>query len=208
MGLDNFLKQFDWSQLAFLLLFALPGFISLQIWALIVPSSERSFSAMLPEAIGFGVLNAMVAAPLVVITSPANPWALYLLLLLTLVGFPALWPFLVKASLQWLYRKRIILNPARNGWDAAFLRREPYFVIVHLKDGRRIGGYYGYGSYAGVYPASGHIYLESIWTLDTAGKFEQAVEGSKGMILRPDDYHLVELFRPDSEQGDGRQAQF
>lgn len=206
MALDDFLKQFDWSQLAFLALFALPGFISLQIWALIVPSSERSFSEMLPEAIGFGVLNAMVAAPLVVIASPTSPWALYSLLLVTLVGFPTIWPFLVKTSLQWLYRKRIILNPARNGWDAAFLQREPYFVIVHLKDGRRIGGYYGYGSYAGVYPASGHIYLESIWMLDAEGKFGQPVEGSRGMILRPDDYHLVELFRPGLEQSDGRQA--
>lgn len=203
MGLDDFLKQFDWSQLAFVVLFALPGFISLQIWALIVPSSERSFADVLPEAIGFGVLNAMVAGPLVVAIAPANPWALYALLLVTLVGFPAVWPFVVKAALQRLYRLGVILNPARNGWDAAFLSREPYFVIVHLKDGRRIAGYYGYNSYAGVYPASGHLYLESIWTLDENGNFSGRAQGSKGMIPRPDDYHLVELFRPDSESNDG-----
>jgi hypothetical protein len=133
VGLDDFLKQFDWAQLAFILLFALPGFISLQIWALIVPSSERSFADMLPEAIGFGVLNAMVAGPLVVAIAPANPWALYVLLLVGLVGLPSLWPFVVKAALQRLYRRGVILNPARSGWDAAFLSREPYFVIVHFE---------------------------------------------------------------------------
>lgn len=184
-------------------LFALPGFISLQIWGLIVPSSERSFGDMLPEAVGFGVLNAMIAGPLVVAIAPENPWALYVLLLITLVGLPGLWPFVIKWMLQRLYRRRIILNPARNGWDAAFLPREPYFVIVHLKDGRRIGGYYGYDSYAGVHPASGHLYLQSIWALDADGKFVEPVLGSRGMILRPDDYHLVELFKPDSETSDG-----
>lgn len=199
MGLDDFLKQFDWHELAFLILFALPGFISLQIWSLIVPSSERSFADMLPEAIGFGVLNAMVAGPFVLLVAPTNPWALYFLLLVTLVGLPALWPFAVKATLRRLHRLNLILNPARNAWDAAFLSREPYFVIVHLKDGRRIGGYYGYGSYAGVHPSSGHLYLESIWGLDAEGKFTEAVSGSRGMILRPDDYHFIELFRPDSE---------
>lgn len=203
MGLEDFLKQFDWSQLAFLILFALPGFISLQIWGLIVPSSERSFGQMLPEAIAFGVLNAVVTGPFVVWIAPGSSWGLYSVLLIALVGLPALWPFVIKSAMRWLYRRGIVLNPARNGWDAAFLHQEPYFVIVHLKDGRRIGGYYGYNSYAGVHPCSGHLYLETIWALDEEGRFTDALPGSKGMILRPDDYHLVELFEPGSEADDG-----
>jgi hypothetical protein len=193
MGIGDFLEQFNWSQFALFVLFALPGFISLQVWTLIVPASQRSFVDTLPEATAFGVLNAMVAGPLVVLGAPADPWHLYALLVGTLVGLPILWPFVLKWLMQGLYRWNLILNPAHNGWDAAFLRREPFFAIIHLKDGRRIGGYYGYRSYAGVHPASGHLYLESLWSMDIDGNFVDPVPGSRGLILRQDDYHFVEL---------------
>ena len=209
MSLTDLLSPFDWSHLGFFVLFALPGFISLQIWSLIVPSSERTFGELLPEALGFGVLNTIVAGPAVVLISPSNPWVLYFTLLVALVGLPALWPFVTKAALKRLHQLGIILNPRRNGWDAAFLPNEErdderYFVIVHLHDGRRIGGYYGYDSYAGVHPASGHLYLESIWALDEQDRFMEEVERSKGMIFRPEDYHFVELFEADPELDDGR----
>jgi hypothetical protein len=193
MGLDDLLKQFDWQQLAFFTLFALPGFVSLQVSRLIFPTAERSFMDQLPEAIGFGVLNAMVAAPFVLLLAPANPWALYLLLIVSLVGLPATWPFIVRFALRKLYLWDLILNPSQNGWDDAFSRRERYFVIIHLKDDRKIGGYYGLDSYAGLHPASGHLYLETLWQLDEDGAFVSPIEGSRGIILRPEDYEFVEL---------------
>jgi uncharacterized protein DUF6338 len=116
-----------------------------------------------------------------------------------LIVLPALWPFPVKWCLSQLAASDVILKQARNGWDEAFLRREPLFVIVHLKDGRRIGGYYGYQSFAGVHPASGHLYLETLWTLDADGRFVAPVPDSRGIVLRPDDYHFVELLRVPEE---------
>ena len=199
MALSELLKQFDWTTLSFFVLFALPGFISLQIWGLIAPTDQRPLKDQLPEAIAFGVLNAMVGGPLVIVLSPGNSWWLYALLLLTLVILPMFWPFLAKWLLRTLYARDIILNPTRNGWDEAFLRREPLFVIVHLKDGRRIGGYYGFQSFAGVHPASGHLYLESLWSLSEEGKFVAPVPDSRGIVLRPDDYHFVELLRVPKE---------
>ena len=195
MGLEELFKEFDWAKLAFFLLFALPGFISLQVWSLIVPSSERPLKDAIPEAIAFGILNAVVGAPLLLLISPTNMWVLYALLVLTLVALPALWPFPLKWLLDLLSTSDVILKQAHNGWDSAFLQREPLFVIVHLKDGRRIGGYYGYQSFAGVYPASGHLYLETLWTLNAEGRFLAPVPDSRGIVLRPDDYHFVELLR-------------
>lgn len=193
MGFDDLFKDFGWPQLAIFVAFALPGFISLQVWSMISPASDRTFLDKLPEAIAFGVLNAVVVAPLVVWIAPTNLVVWYILLVVGLVALPAMWPFVVRQALETLFRFHIILNPAHNGWDAAFRRREPYFVIVHLKDGRRIGGYYGYQSYAGVYPASGHLYLESVWTLDAAGHFISVVPDSRGIVLRPEDYQFIEL---------------
>jgi hypothetical protein len=179
MGIEELFKQFDWTKLAFFTLFALPGFISLQIWSLIVPTDSRPIKDSLPEAIGFGVLNSMVTVPLVLIAAPQTPWLLYAMLFLALVLAPALWPFLVKWCLGKLHKLDLILSPTRNAWDDLFLRQEPLFVIVHLKDGRRIGGYYGYESYAGVHPSSGHLYLEQIWTLTAEGKFAEDNSGKQ-----------------------------
>jgi len=136
--------------------------------------------------------------------SPKSVWCLYGLLLLTLIALPAFWPFGLKWTLRFLSASDVILKQARNGWDEAFLRREPLFIIVHLKDGRRIGGYFGYQSFAGVYPASGHLYLEMLWALDADGKFVAPVPDSRGIVLRPDDYHFVELLRVPEEANDER----
>ena len=202
MGLEELLKQFDWSKLSFFALFALPGFVSLQIWSLTVPTNEKLLKDSLPEALGFGVLNAMVGGPLVILLSPRNPWAFYALLVFTLVALPAAWPFVTKWCLGKLSEHDVILNQNRNGWDAVFQRRDPLFVIVHLKDGRRIGGFFGASSYAGLHPASGHLYLEQLWRLSARGQFQEPIPGSRGLILRPDDYHFIELLAVSDEAND------
>jgi hypothetical protein len=199
MGMDELFKQFDWSKLAFFALFALPGFISLQVWSLIVPTTGRPLKDAIPEALGFGILNAAVSAPLLLIAAPANPWTLYGVLVLSLVVLPAVWPFALRQALERLSAADVILKQAHSGWDAAFLRREPLFVIVHLKDGRLVGGYYGYQSFAGLHPCSGQLYLETLWTLDEQGRFIAPVPDSRGIVLRPDDYHFVELLRVPEE---------
>ncbi len=193
MGLEDLFKDFGWPQLAIFIAFALPGFISLQIWRMISPAAERTLLDKLPEAIAFGVLNAVVAGPLIVLIAPTNIGIWYSSLVVGLLVLPVCWPFLLYRVLEALFRSSVILNPAHNSWDAAFLKREPFFVIVHLKDGRRIGGYYGPRSYAGVYPASGHLYLESLWSLAPDGRFMSPIPGSRGLVLRPEDYQFIEL---------------
>jgi hypothetical protein len=135
----------------------------------------------------------MICGPFVVLLAPKQPWIFYGVLVVTLVVLPGLWPFITKWCLKKLFEYDIIMNQSRNSWDAAFQRREPLFVIVHLKDGRRIGGYFGERSFAGLYPSSSHLYLEQLWSLNPEGRFDKPIPGSRGLILRPDDYHLVEL---------------
>lgn len=194
MSLADIIQKFDWASLALFVLFALPGFISMQVWDRIMPTGERPLKDSIPEAFAFGILTAAIALPGLVIANPSNPWAIYFSIFGALVVLPALLPFLLKWAILWLNRRSIILGPTHNSWDAVFLRREPLLVIVHLKDGRRIGGYYGPNSSAGLYPASGHLYLETLWKLDDDGNFVASVPRSRGIILRPEDYAFVELF--------------
>ena len=201
--LSDLFKQFDWSKLAIIALFALPGFISLRIWSLIFPTSERPFKDQLLEAISFGVLNAIVGAPLFSLFAPEKPWTLYLLVVFTLVILPFFWPFLVKWIIKILRPANLFLVLSPSAWDDVFLRREFYFVIVHLSDGGRVGGYYGRNSFAGLHPISGHLYLEQLWYLNEEGKFVKPVPDSKGLVLRPDDYKYIELFSVPRENQNG-----
>jgi hypothetical protein len=200
-GLE-FFKEFDWSKLAIVALFALPGFISLRVWSLIFPTSELPLKDQLGEALSFGILNAMICAPLFFLLLPATPFTLYGLAILTLVVLPAIWPFPALWLMRALQRANVILVTSRSAWDDVFLRDEPYFVIVHLKDGARVGGYYGSNSFAGLHPLSGHLYLEQLWYTDDQGRFTSAVQDSRGLILRPQDYKYIELMAVPNEVAD------
>lgn len=195
MGIDDLLKEFDSSKFLFFALLVLPGFISLRIWSLIVPTADRFLKDEIGEAIAFGILNFAIAGPIFVLWKPSTPSTLYVAIVVVLVVLPALWPFLIKWAINILQHLNLLLIPSKNAWDDVFLRRETYFVIVHLKDGRKIGGYYGEHSYAGVFPNSGHFYLEELWQLDAAGRFRNRIPDSSGIILRPDDYAFIELKR-------------
>jgi hypothetical protein len=186
-------KDFSWSGLAFFVLFILPGFISLKVWTQIVPSPERPLKDVVGEVLAFGILNAAVVAPLLILWNPSNAVVVYVAFVLGLVVVPAAWPFCLDRAVDLLQRSNILLIPSRTAWDFAFSIGTPYFVIVHLKDGRRIGGYYGENSFAGVYPNSGHLYLEEIWSLDADGAFVGIVPDSAGIVLKPGDYAFVEL---------------
>ena len=98
------------------------------------------------------------------------------------------WIFRLMAKLGW------VLKNTKSAWDDFFLRREGVYVIMHLENGDRIGGWYGEKSYVSTHPNSGHIYIEQIWRLDDEGVFEQPIPHSKGMIFRPEDYHYIEFF--------------
>lgn len=101
-GFEIFFKEFDWSKLAIFALFALPGFISLRVWSLIVPTSERPLKDEIGEAISFGVLNAMICAPLFALVAPQKPIAIYGLAIATLVILPSCWPFLLNWAMELL----------------------------------------------------------------------------------------------------------
>jgi hypothetical protein len=58
-----------------------------------------------------------------------------------------------------------------------------------------MGGFFGDQSFAGLYPDSGHLYIQELWKLGSNGEFESKVEGSQGIVLRPEDYQMIEAFK-------------
>jgi len=187
------------SQVALFALLVLPGFISMRIFDLFNPSDKRPVAESLLEGLAFGVLNAFVFFPLwLVFDGPAFidqfPVRSYIVALLALVIAPTVWGMLVHWALGWLAGNGLIPGRHKTPFDAFFSKREPCWVIVHLDSGKRVGGFFGQKSYASLYPHSGHLYLEEMWTLSETGAFVEPVEASKGMFFRSGDYHLIEIF--------------
>ena len=93
-----------------------------------------------------------------------------------MVGVSACWPFLFLRLSTWRPIAKHLLHPIRKPWDYVFGKREPFWIIVHLQNGQKIGGRFGIGSFASSDPAHEQIYLEEVWVLDERGRFVSPVE--------------------------------
>jgi hypothetical protein len=79
-------------------------------------------------------------------------------------------------------------------WDAIFAQRRQYWVIIHLKDERRIGGVYSTRSFTSSSPAPPQIFLEEVWELSDAGAFVKCIESSAGILVLGDEIMGLEFF--------------
>jgi hypothetical protein len=172
-----------------------PGFVSLKIWGLIHPSRSISFANSLYEAIFYGVLNYFAVVqwfpPLF---AKINIVVEVLAYIVSLLILPVLWPIWWNKLLTFIARKRKIINPIPKAWDVFFMKREPCFMIVHLKDGQAIGGLYAGESAASSYPEKPDLYLEQIWKLDEMGRFIEPITDTMGLIIECDNIEYIELF--------------
>lgn len=177
------------------MILVLPGFISMKVYGLFSPQDNLPLKDSLLEAIAFSILNgAAMWWAIDLLLKEEQTLIRFALIVLVFLVAPVIWPILLDRIVNFLEKQRWILTRRMNAWDDFFMRREESWVIVHLKDGRRIGGYFGSNSYASLFPNSGHLYIEETWNIDLAtNAFVAPVPDSAGLILRPEDYHFVEV---------------
>lgn len=177
----------------------LPGAISLQVYRMILPGRPLVWSESIPQALFYSVLNFAVLFPLVFFLLDGSnlqdhPVRYWVALLLCLIVAPILWPILYRLILRWPWIRSRIQLPYPTAWDFLFDTRRPGFVLATLNDGTLVGGYYGPRSYATSFPNDGDIYLEVAVEVTEEGKFGDLIEGSRGILLRKDQYRLLEFF--------------
>jgi hypothetical protein len=186
-------------KLVIFLIMLVPGFISLKVWDLLVPSERRDFSKSLIDAVAYSAINFALLFWLVDYLSRPNlaqlaPKGFLLGNLALFFLFPVFWP----VALLWLMRRpflsRHIVNAIQKPWDYVFAKREAAWVIVHLKNGGVIGGKFDSKSFASSYPASEQIYIEELWQLDDKRNFARRVDRTKGSIVLGDDILAIEFF--------------
>lgn len=187
------------TKLLLFLLFFVPGFISVKVYDLLVPSERRDFSKSVFEVVGYSALNFAALSWLIItlvssVPLFSNAYIFTLSVLLILFFFPIVWPMLFVKLQSWPPTAAYFRHPIQKPWDYVFGLKKPFWMIVHLKDGRRVGGRFYVNSFASSYPAEEQIYLEEVWNLDEDGKFVECVPQTRGLLIPGREIMLIELF--------------
>lgn len=182
-----------------LAIFFVPGFIYLKTYRLFIAETKTDFSKDLYEALGFSFLNAIVFSyPLYIIHKvdflSINPFLYFLILGFIIIIAPFLWAFLfyVVSNKKWF--SKFMIAPTKSAWDSFFVKRESYYCIVTLKNGRKIGGKYGLRSFSSTYPNPKEIYLEEVWKINKKGGFKYKVSQTEGILITENEIETIEFF--------------
>jgi hypothetical protein len=186
-------------KLQLFLLVVLPGLVAIRVYDLFCPTDKRDFTTFITDAAMFSLIHLAVWSPLLV---PLNQgdwarghFALYSLIsLMVLVVSPAIvsigfYVLRVKFLFRW------IAHPTPTGWDYFFSNKYPCFLLFHLKNGKKVGGYLSSNSFVSQYPRPPEVYVENVWQVDEDGRFVAKIDGSLGMIVRFADCDLIEFFK-------------
>ena len=181
----------------------IPGFISMKVWNLLVPSQNRALNDYLFDALAYSFLNfALLFWLLLIVQRIDQLWVNIVLLVILLVIFPVLWPILWKIITTAKFLRGKIIHPTPKAWDYFFSLGKPCFMLVHLKDGNLIGGLYQSASFASSYPDPEDLYIQEVWKIDENGSFLEKMPQTAGMLLTRDSIDYIELYNLGDEEGE------
>ncbi|HEX4080087.1 MAG TPA: DUF6338 family protein [Rhizomicrobium sp.] len=201
------MPTFTSADVIYFVAFVVPGFISMQVYGLVLPREKTTLKDSILEAITYGAINFVVLFfPIRWAANVANfaqhPVGVWLAVIGIFLVFPCCSPLALIQVRKRLAKWGWALIEAPTAWDHFFQAQQACWVLVHISETRRVGGWFGENSYASSYPEPGHLYIEELWELDAKGGFVQKEPQSHGILLRPGDYQMVEFFdnkRPEDE---------
>lgn len=193
------MDKLDVPTLGLFTLVVLPGLLSIAVYRLVMPARAMDWANAVLQALFYSALNfALLLLPLYWLLFGYDPLRYpgrYVAAgLLALFVGPVVWPLVVRALFRSRWVAERINIPYPTAWDFFFDRRETAFVLVHLTNGALLGGYWGKRSYAGSFPNDGDIYIQAVYHVAPDGKFGDPVPGTRGVLLRKEQYSYLELF--------------
>ena len=191
--------ELTFNNILLLTIFFVPGFIYLKVYRLFLAETKTDFSKDLYEAIGVSLINAIIFAyPLLLILNEnlidKNPFEYFAILIPIITIAPIIWVLLFHFITKKKWFSIYMISPTKSAWDSFFSQKESYYVIVTLKNGRKIGGKYGLNSLSSTYPSNKEIYLEEVWKLNDKNGFENKVEQTEGILITENEISTIEFY--------------
>jgi Family of unknown function (DUF6338) len=84
------------------------------------------------------------------------------------------------------------ISPIPTGWDWIFGLQTPLFLLVTMKDGAKLAGYFGPESMASSDPTRKDLYIEKAFVISSTGEWQEA-PNSRGYYLGGDQIALIEF---------------
>lgn len=190
--------------LLIIVLFLMPGFIARSLLSSVYPTSEPSEARLALTAVTLSCVNYGIWSWLIVLSWQKSWYKsggfLAFLAVLVLFLSPVLGPLAIVKLTQTSYFRSVretfgIRHPAPKAWDYFFGKGTACWIIVTLKSGRVIGGYYGTESFASSFPHVEDLYLELLCDMTPDGRLNGITPLTLGGIIRMEEVELLELFR-------------
>lgn len=185
--------------LSLFLFFVVPGVVARVVYDLQIPSERRNFADDAVGLVSFGVIHfalfywvfeLLAAGPL-----SGSRLATQAVLLAAIVVVPAVEAICVARLLKLRTLRGLTLHPTPKPWDFYFGRGEPCWVILRMKEGPPIAGYFGVNSFASSFPHPEQLYIEDLWHIDSEGRFLAKIPQTKGAIISLAECGAIEFFQ-------------
>lgn len=178
-----------------------PGFIIMKIIKLKIPSKDFLLKDMLFEALSYSLLNLSLIGWLPYLFVKDIFSATFMILFIfSIIVFPTLLAFVyIKImSFEWFKNNFDIQIPT--AWDWYFAKKRNCILIITLKNGSIVMGYFGKNSYATSYPNEGSIYLEKTYVYNDKKEL-YTTEDSDGIIIAKNQFDTIEIYKTGEDNG-------
>jgi predicted membrane protein len=196
MDLSNLIKV---EYIIVFIILIVPGFLIMKIIRLKIPSKDFLLKDMLFEALAYSLLNLSLIGWLPYLFIKDRFSIVFIILFMFgVIIFPILLAFVyIKAiSSKWFMNNFNIQTPT--AWDWYFSKSKTCILLITLKNGSIIRGYFGQNSYATSYPNEGSIYLEKIYTDNNEGELCIAKDND-GIIIAKNQFDTIEIYNTGEE---------
>ena len=178
--------------------FVIPGFISMKTYGLFFPHQFSDVKHQLFNAVAYScIYYALFIIPILWFESSSfreSTPVTSLFYIMILLVVPVVWVFLWIKFRVSKVSQNFFPYPIAKPWDYIFKQQDPFWVIIELKDGTKVGGLYSENSFSSNAPAEEQIYLEETWKLNENGGFDKKKQSTKGIIVSASEMKHIEFF--------------
>lgn len=189
----------DKSKILMFIIFVIPGFLSMKMYSILHPNSEIDTTKAIVEVVTYSCINYAIWFFPIYYTETnkyfSNPIAYYFFYLTVLFISPIILTFCLVWMRTWKWLGRFLPHPTGRAWDYFFGLQQPAWVIITLKDGKKIGGKFSQASFASSAPNPEQLYLEENWVINEEGGFERPRNETLGILVLSKDIEIIEFFK-------------